>query len=149
MTSEITINVYEPCREGRCDDCIEQDRDPATRPPELAPQCGHECHGGSWDICRRCGKEYELYADGYDGMCPSCADATEPWTPERLGFDDPDAIGDSQYRAIYDCIADALADFDDMLVEGRAVALVAVMLDEFIAHATALKAKLPAGQGDT
>lgn len=27
--------------------------------------------------CRECGAKYDPYGDGYDGMCPSCADMAE------------------------------------------------------------------------
>lgn len=29
----------------------------------------------NWDTCDRCGVEYYLLGDGYDGLCPECADA--------------------------------------------------------------------------
>ena len=29
------------------------------------------------NTCRTCGEEYDLYGDGYDGECPSCADKTD------------------------------------------------------------------------
>ena len=29
------------------------------------------------DLCRVCGDQYDDGGDGYDGMCPSCADKVE------------------------------------------------------------------------
>lgn len=53
-------------------------------------------------------------------------------------FVDPDLIGSSEYRAIYDCIADALHAYDDS--EHADVAK--SMLNEFIDHAKAMKKRL-------
>lgn len=41
--------------------------------------CGKECYpdGQCEDACRECGEHYEDGGDGYDGMCPSCADKAE------------------------------------------------------------------------
>lgn len=140
MTSDtVSIHVYAHCRSGRCDDCLV-----AVKMAGLAPKCEHECHGGSWEVCRRCRKEYALYGDGYDGMCPECADATEPWTPERLGFADPDDVGASEYRAIYDCIADALVNVEEEVADEPPV-FVAAMLDEFILHARTLRRTVETG----
>lgn len=39
------ITVYEPCREGRHDDCVRVEADEASRPLDLAPTCECTCHG--------------------------------------------------------------------------------------------------------
>lgn len=53
-------------------------------------------------------------------------------------FVNPDLIGSSEYRTIYDCIADATHDYDP--AEHGAVAK--SMLNEFIDHAKAMKKRL-------
>lgn len=53
-------------------------------------------------------------------------------------FVSPNAVGASEYRAIYECIADALSDYD----EGEHAAVAKSMLNEFIDHAKAMKKRL-------
>ena len=53
-------------------------------------------------------------------------------------FVSPDIIGSSEYRAIYDCIADALTDYD----ESEHADVAKSMLNEFIDHAKAMKKRL-------
>lgn len=48
---------------------------------------------------------------------------------------DPDVIGQSEYRAIHDCLVEA---------EAHDVALATAILDQFVEHAVALKVKLVA-----
>lgn len=57
--------------------------------------------------------------------------------PEDL-FVNPDIIGSSEYRSIYDCISDALHDYD----ESEHAAVAKSMLNEFIDHAKAMKKRL-------
>lgn len=35
------------------------------------------CAGSDDDVCRCCGDPYSSGGDGYDGMCPTCADKAE------------------------------------------------------------------------
>jgi hypothetical protein len=50
----------------------------------------------------------------------------------------PDDVGQSEYRAIYECISDALSDVSDMVKKELAIA----MLGEFEAWAKALKKRI-------
>lgn len=53
-------------------------------------------------------------------------------------FVSPDIIGSSEYRAIHDCIADALHDY----AENERPAVAKAMLNEFIDHAKAMKKRV-------
>lgn len=53
-------------------------------------------------------------------------------------FVDPDLIGSSEYRAIYDCIDAALDDYS----ESEHPAVAKAMINEFIDHAKAMKKRL-------
>ena len=55
-----------------------------------------------------------------------------------LKFQDPDQVGSSEYRAIHDCIADALEGFDEEEDDCTAEEFAASMLGEFIEHAQAM-----------
>lgn len=49
-----------------------------TTPEKVAASWAELMERESKANCRTCGEVYDLYGDGYDGMCPSCADKTEP-----------------------------------------------------------------------
>lgn len=53
-------------------------------------------------------------------------------------FVQPDVVRAAEYRAIYDCLFDALRDYDS----GEQHEVAKVMLNEFIDHAKAMKKRL-------
>jgi len=64
------------------------------------------------------------------------------------GLTDPDLVGSTEYRAIYDALADALDDYDAIAGELEPATErehLLAMLDEFIASATYMKAQLEKG----
>lgn len=56
----------------------------------------------------------------------------------RSVFSHPDDVGQSEYRAIYDCINDAVVDMDD----DERVAHIVAMLHEFISISSGMLSKL-------
>lgn len=65
------------------------DQDPLPVPEGvgICLTCGGECsdEGRCENACTECGDHYADGGDGYDGLCPSCADAAEPDTCENCG----------------------------------------------------------------
>jgi hypothetical protein len=84
-----------------CEDCIPKLPDCTDCGEKVAPcnaKMGHlDCHKGcdARPKCRHCGEHYDEGGDGYDGMCPSCADKTDgncSGCGKSLGNLEPDDI---------------------------------------------------------
>ncbi|MCU6480178.1 hypothetical protein [Arthrobacter sp. A2-55] len=61
--SDVTLNA---APEGACPSC--GTTDDLSQSSGLCPDCHAETH------CRECGEAYNGCGDGYDGLCPDCAD---------------------------------------------------------------------------
>ena len=61
---------------------------------------------------------------------------------EMWGFADPDDVGESEYRAIYDTIADGLTSQDEDDPDASPSELADAMLQSFIASAQAMRKQL-------
>ena len=71
--SEVAAVTLERCVCGECYWCPDGYHDHADLPCSCTPDCA----AGS--TCESCGDLYdETRGDGYCGLCPSCADATDP-----------------------------------------------------------------------
>jgi hypothetical protein len=57
---------------------------------------------------------------------------------ELFGFQDPDQVCASEYRAIYECLSDAVASQDQDDPDESPAALMTGMLEEFIGYAQAM-----------